>query len=142
MRRLVLSGASPRGRTFDSNRANRSFVEELNGEAKAECLRPARALCVFESNAVDGLCAGRSPAQVRWAFSVRPVYGWGDESGVQKATAGWLAALPVFEPHWQVVQAHGLATGRARHTLTRFTRFFTVPRRKDIGSDTHRHTMA
>ena len=24
---------------------------------------------------------------------------------------GWLAALPVFEPHWQVVMAHGLASG-------------------------------
>lgn len=47
----------------------------------------------------------------RWAFSVKPVAGWGDEGGRQKATAGWLAALPVFEPHWQVVMAHGLASG-------------------------------
>ena len=47
----------------------------------------------------------------RWAFSVRPVVGWGDAGARQKATAGWLAALPVFEPHWQVVMAHGLATG-------------------------------
>jgi tocopherol cyclase len=47
----------------------------------------------------------------RWAFSVRPVVGWGDTDGRQKATAGWLAALPVFEPHWQVVMAHGLASG-------------------------------
>lgn len=37
-----------------------------------------------------------------WAFSVQPVLGWGDEGQKQKATAGWLAALPVFEPHWQV----------------------------------------
>ena len=29
----------------------------------------------------------------------------------QKATAGWLAALPVFEPHWQVLMAKGKATG-------------------------------
>lgn len=47
----------------------------------------------------------------RWAFSVRPVVGWGNVGARQKATAGWLAALPVFEPHWQVVMAHGLATG-------------------------------
>ncbi|KAL4432855.1 hypothetical protein ABPG77_008181 [Micractinium sp. CCAP 211/92] len=47
----------------------------------------------------------------RWAFSVRPVYGWGDEGERQRSTAGWLASLPVFEPHWQVVMAHGLATG-------------------------------
>ena len=47
----------------------------------------------------------------RWAFSVKPVVGWGDVGARQKATAGWLAALPVFEPHWQVVMAHGLASG-------------------------------
>ncbi|PSC72651.1 Tocopherol chloroplastic [Micractinium conductrix] len=47
----------------------------------------------------------------RWAFSVKPVVGWGDVGAPQKATAGWLAALPVFEPHWQVVMAHGLASG-------------------------------
>ena len=58
--------------------------------------------------------AGSLPSTVdscRWAFSVRPVVGWGDAGGRQKATAGWLAALPVFEPHWQVVMAHGLASG-------------------------------
>ena len=38
----------------------------------------------------------------RWAFSVQPAVGWGDAGGRQRATAGWLAALPVFEPHWQV----------------------------------------
>lgn len=48
---------------------------------------------------------------VRWEYSTRPVYGWGDTSSKQKATAGWLAALPVFEPHWQVCMAGGLSTG-------------------------------
>ena len=47
----------------------------------------------------------------RWAFSVKPVSGWGSAGQRQRATAGWLAALPVFEPHWQVLQAHGLASG-------------------------------
>lgn len=47
----------------------------------------------------------------RWAFSVTPRVGWGTEGGRQKATAGWLAALPVFEPHWQVLMADGEATG-------------------------------
>lgn len=29
--------------------------------------------------------------------------GWGSTSGpTQKATAGWLSVLPIFEPHWQV----------------------------------------
>ncbi|KAL5698483.1 tocopherol cyclase [Ranunculus cassubicifolius] len=47
----------------------------------------------------------------RWEYSTRPVYGWGDVSSTQKATAGWLAAFPVFEPHWQVCMAGGLSTG-------------------------------
>lgn len=47
----------------------------------------------------------------RWAFSVQPLCGWGRTGGRQQATAGWLAALPVFEPHWQVMMAHGLASG-------------------------------
>jgi hypothetical protein len=39
---------------------------------------------------------------VAWAFSVSPRAGWGgDAQAKQRATAGWLAALPVFEPHWQ-----------------------------------------
>lgn len=48
--------------------------------------------------------AGDLPSTVagaRWAFSVRPVSGWGAPQEQQRATAGWLAALPVFEPHWQ-----------------------------------------
>ncbi|KAK9098929.1 hypothetical protein Syun_025974 [Stephania yunnanensis] len=47
----------------------------------------------------------------RWAYSTRPVYGWGDVNSKQKSTAGWLAAFPVFEPHWQVCMAGGLSTG-------------------------------
>ncbi|KAL7159342.1 hypothetical protein ABFS83_01G020900 [Erythranthe nasuta] len=47
----------------------------------------------------------------RWAYSTRPVYGWGDVGSKQKSTAGWLAAFPVFEPHWQVCMAGGLSTG-------------------------------
>jgi len=47
----------------------------------------------------------------RWEYSTRPIYGWGDSGKEQKATAGWLAALPVFEPHWQICMAGGLSTG-------------------------------
>ncbi|XP_024381013.1 probable tocopherol cyclase, chloroplastic [Physcomitrium patens] len=47
----------------------------------------------------------------RWEYSTRPIYGWGDSGAEQKSTAGWLAALPVFEPHWQVCMAGGLSTG-------------------------------
>ncbi|KAL3650815.1 Tocopherol cyclase, chloroplastic [Castilleja foliolosa] len=47
----------------------------------------------------------------RWAYSTRPVYGWGTIESKQKSTAGWLAAFPVFEPHWQICMAGGLSTG-------------------------------
>ncbi|KAL0302283.1 UNVERIFIED_CONTAM: Tocopherol cyclase, chloroplastic [Sesamum angustifolium] len=47
----------------------------------------------------------------RWAYSTHPVYGWGNVGSKQKSTAGWLAAFPVFEPHWQICMAGGLSTG-------------------------------
>ncbi|CAN6456556.1 unnamed protein product [Victoria cruziana] len=47
----------------------------------------------------------------RWAYSTRPVYGWGDVTSKQKSAAGWLAAFPIFEPHWQICMAGGLSTG-------------------------------
>jgi len=48
-----------------------------------------------------------------WDLSIRPVSGWGAQTsgGNQKATAGWLSVLSVFEPHWQVLMSHGLADG-------------------------------
>lgn len=65
-------------------------------------------------NADDSSAVGDLPPNiksVRWAYSTRSIYGWGNTGNEQKATAGWLAALPVFEPHWQVLMAHGLSTG-------------------------------
>ncbi|XP_074276502.1 tocopherol cyclase, chloroplastic [Silene latifolia] len=47
----------------------------------------------------------------RWEYSTQPVYGWGNVSSKQKSTAGWLAAFPIFEPHWQICMAGGLSTG-------------------------------
>ncbi|XP_031101652.1 tocopherol cyclase, chloroplastic [Ipomoea triloba] len=47
----------------------------------------------------------------RWEYSTRPIYGWGNVGSKQKSTAGWLAAFPVFEPHWQICMAAGLSTG-------------------------------
>ncbi|KAH7443105.1 hypothetical protein KP509_02G019700 [Ceratopteris richardii] len=54
---------------------------------------------------------GKTMKSIRWAYSTRPIFGWGDVLATQKATAGWLAVLPVFEPHWQVCMAGGLSTG-------------------------------
>jgi tocopherol cyclase len=48
---------------------------------------------------------------VRWQYRIEPIYGWGDRGGLQESTAGWLSYLPIFEPGWQILMAHGLATG-------------------------------
>ncbi|BAU10580.1 hypothetical protein LEP3755_10640 [Leptolyngbya sp. NIES-3755] len=42
-----------------------------------------------------------------WQYSIEPVYGWGD----QQSTAGLLSSLQIFEPGWQILMAHGHATG-------------------------------
>jgi tocopherol cyclase len=47
----------------------------------------------------------------RWQYNIEPVYGWGNPQQLQQSTAGWLSYLPIFEPGWQITQAHGLATG-------------------------------
>lgn len=54
-----------------------------------------------------------SDGSASWSYRIEPRLGWGGEWGVDKqySTAGWLAALPVFEPHYQVLMAHGVATG-------------------------------
>jgi tocopherol cyclase len=47
----------------------------------------------------------------RWCYHTVPVYGWGHPYQPQQATAGLLSFLPIFEPGWQILMAHGLATG-------------------------------
>ena len=40
---------------------------------------------------------------VSWCYTIAPKLGWGGGGEAkQYSTAGWLAALPVFEPHYQV----------------------------------------
>jgi tocopherol cyclase len=49
---------------------------------------------------------------VQWQYTVRPLYGWGGSmEKPQQATGGGLSYLPIFEPGWQVLLAHGFATG-------------------------------
>ena len=47
----------------------------------------------------------------RWEYEIKPVYGWGDGGSIQQSTAGWLSFLQIFEPGWQILMAHGLASG-------------------------------
>jgi len=49
--------------------------------------------------------------KAHWQYSIKPVYGWGNTGDPQQSTAGWLSSLPIFEPGWQILMAHGLATG-------------------------------
>ncbi|NEQ82836.1 MAG: tocopherol cyclase [Moorea sp. SIO2I5] len=56
----------------------------------------------------------RDPASGRycdWRYEIKPIYGWGDLGKAQQSTAGWLSFLEIFEPGWQILMAHGLATG-------------------------------
>ncbi len=47
----------------------------------------------------------------RWCYRLRPVYGWGTPTRPQQSTAGWFSRFQLFEPGWQVLMAHGVATG-------------------------------
>jgi tocopherol cyclase len=47
----------------------------------------------------------------KWLYQIEPIYRWGNPKRSQQATAGLLSYLPIFEPGWQVLMAHGLATG-------------------------------
>jgi tocopherol cyclase len=51
--------------------------------------------------------------RARWDYAITPIYGWGPRDRPALPTAGWLSYLPIFEPGWQVLMAHGLATGWA-----------------------------
>lgn len=47
----------------------------------------------------------------RWQYTIEPIYGWGDRGKPQQSTAGWLSQWQIFEPGWQILMAHGLASG-------------------------------
>ena len=60
----------------------------------------------------QGVISDRSTNKYcRWEYEIKPVYGWGDRGSIQQSTAGWLSFLQIFEPGWQILMAHGLASG-------------------------------
>ncbi|MUG91604.1 tocopherol cyclase [Scytonema sp. UIC 10036] len=76
----------------------------------------------FERNILEGYQATttlnqgviKDPATgkyCRWQYEIQPIYGWGDRGSIQQSTAGWLSFLQIFEPGWQILMAHGLASG-------------------------------
>ncbi len=52
-----------------------------------------------------------SGALAQWQYAIQPIYGWGHSGSPQQSTAGWLSFLQIFEPGWQILMAHGLASG-------------------------------
>ena len=50
-------------------------------------------------------------AYCRWQYEIKPIYGWGNQNAPQQSTAGFLSFLQIFEPGWQILMAHGLASG-------------------------------
>ncbi|GAB5358959.1 hypothetical protein AAMO2058_000503800 [Amorphochlora amoebiformis] len=65
-----------------------------------------RAVGVTPPGSID-----ESVSECRWEIETRPSKGWGENFEKQKSTAGWLSALPIFEPHWQVLMADGRSDG-------------------------------
>ena len=59
----------------------------------------------------QGVLREPSGKTARWEYQIQPVYGWGGVDRSQQSTAGWLSSLQIFEPGWQILMAHGLATG-------------------------------
>lgn len=59
----------------------------------------------------QGVLREPSGRSARWAYRIQPLYGWGNAKHPQQSTAGWLSSLQIFEPGWQILMAHGLATG-------------------------------
>jgi tocopherol cyclase len=52
-----------------------------------------------------------SGQSAHWQYKIEPVYGWGNQNSRQQSTAGWLSQWQIFEPGWQILMAHGLASG-------------------------------
>lgn len=49
--------------------------------------------------------------EAHWRYQIQPIYAWGDIGTPSQSTGGLLSFLPIFEPGWQVMMAHGMATG-------------------------------
>ncbi|GAB4462019.1 MAG: hypothetical protein OHK0037_12200 [Elainellaceae cyanobacterium] len=69
----------------------------------------------------QGILSEPGRHSARWCYSVQPVYGWGDRDRPQQSTAGWLSQFQIFEPGWQILMAHGLATGWVEWNGTRYS---------------------
>ena len=100
---------SPRGDKFWADEHDFALGHTFSG-VPFKRPSPPRAFRRFVSEGfqlTSSLHQGRlADGSAEWSYSVEPRLGWGGDDGEkQYSTAGWLAALPVFEPHYQVT--HG-----------------------------------
>ena len=87
-----------------------SLSASLPGEGFFDSTPTAhRGALTDDGSTADLVGFGSIALACRWEYEVELVSGWGGDA--PRATAGWLASLPVFEPHWQVMVSHGLARG-------------------------------
>ena len=52
---------------------------------------------------------GTGSGLVQWSLDYKPLLTWGTR-GTSRNTATWLSHLPIFDPGYQVLMAHGVAT--------------------------------
>jgi len=55
-----------------------------------------------------GKIANPTSKACTWDFQIKPINTWGNS---QQPTMGLLSYLPIFEPGWQILMAHGLGQG-------------------------------
>lgn len=74
----------------------------------------------FESSVLQGYQLSSSASHgrfmgdnglVQWGFEFSPVLSWGERGNGSRCTATWMSRLPMFDPGYQVLIAHGVATG-------------------------------
>ncbi|MEM7772829.1 MAG: tocopherol cyclase family protein [Cyanobacteria bacterium P01_A01_bin.37] len=58
---------------------------------------------------------------ISWQYTIQPRYGWGSSDKPQQSTAGWLSQFQIFEPGWQILMAHGFASGWIEWKNCRYT---------------------
>ena len=98
------------------------IVSQTGGQATLHTSQPNSQATEYINNQTEGyhftarhhqgrLLSPTGIVQAEWEYSIEPISTWG-KSASPRATAGWLSYFPIFEPGWQVLMAHGLASGQ------------------------------
>lgn len=96
--------------TFWASRDRLGHGQLLDGQDCASGFRD-EFYCVSQHRHEGCIRNPATGARIRWCFTVEPRYGWGRSDRRQQSTAGWLSRFQIFEPGWQILMAHGWASG-------------------------------